>query len=566
MNPLRKKIMDRFGVAFSFSSFRITGWNAIKASEVVLIWHNSYRVDIGELSVRLRPLALLKRRNWPSSLAIIAHSVAIHTLGPAGEKTTKADPIDTKKSYSKKALHLYERFSRMIFGCPLDITLSNLTFAGKTPVSLHSFRLSGPQLSLTLGLGGQAVAFTGKIAHSEKEIHLTSSNGTSGGSFAAASIVLCFRETRTDVLGSHRVLLTARFDDLCINHRYISKEAYRSTNCSLTLFINLDAGKIEVGEGSSLSIDSLLIAFRVFYFQSAWPVVGSLWVIELDRAALEKLLPHFKNHLFCLGASARIKSTILFKINISDLQKQSVEISLRQDGFDFDSIDYSYIKEPFERIVHSPGFIPMDCLDPLFQKIIVLCEDPAFFRHAGVDGQFVGQAIVTNLQKRRIVRGASTITMQLSRNLFLSPEVSVMRKLEEVAIALMLEQIFRIPKEKILELYLNLIEFGPQVYGIKEACHFYFGKHPNELSLTEVIVLTYIIPRPIHFHEALVMRSQQLTVNLGRYLEDMLSKLLRNNLIQPPDRERAERKISFVNGLGAIDLTPEAHRAFPKNR
>jgi membrane peptidoglycan carboxypeptidase len=92
------------------------------------------------------------------------------------------------------------------------------------------------------------------------------------------------------------------------------------------------------------------------------------------------------------------------------------------------------------------------------------------------------------------VRGASTLTMQLAKNLYLGREKTLSRKLQEAAFTLLLEE--RLSKEDILELYLNVVEFGPNIYGIRNAAMHYFNSHPGELSLPQAMFLASILPNP----------------------------------------------------------------------
>jgi len=241
-----------------------------------------------------------------------------------------------------------------------------------------------------------------------------------------------------------------------------------------------------------------------------------------------------------------------------------------KEGFEADNVvfDLGYLKEPFNHTIYpekgeirqvafpaseSEGYIPLTCLHPLLPQLIVFSEDFHFYLHAGVDSYFIGRAIVSNIKKRKIVRGASTITMQLCKNLFLTEERSIIRKLEEMAISLIMEQIFDISKDRILELYMNVIEFAPMVYGIKEASYFYFDKHPNDLSITEALVMTYIIPRPIHFYDALMTRSQRLVINMGNYIDELIPRLINNRMTIA--FENIDKKIVFGKRFGVLELS-----------
>src|SRR5206468_9824668 len=107
--------------------------------------------------------------------------------------------------------------------------------------------------------------------------------------------------------------------------------------------------------------------------------------------------------------------------------------------------------------------------------LVIICEDPNFYEHKGIDDYAIQLAILHNFKLRKFSRGASTITMQLVRNLFLGHHKNISRKLEEFIIAWLLEKHASLKKERILEIYLNIIEFGYNVYGISEASLYYFG-------------------------------------------------------------------------------------------
>lgn len=156
---------------------------------------------------------------------------------------------------------------------------------------------------------------------------------------------------------------------------------------------------------------------------------------------------------------------------------------------------------------------------PLLLATILCTEDTTFFKHRGLDPVAIGYSIIQNIINRGFQRGASTITMQLVRNLFLNHEKTVYRKIEEVFITLLLEHFFHIPKMKILEHYLNIIEMGPDIYGLANASWFYFSKPVNDLTFTECLVLSYIIPRPKFFLDAFMQESEQLKRNLRTHIK-----------------------------------------------
>jgi membrane peptidoglycan carboxypeptidase len=139
-------------------------------------------------------------------------------------------------------------------------------------------------------------------------------------------------------------------------------------------------------------------------------------------------------------------------------------------------------------------------ISPYVVEAVLTTEDGKFMGHKGVTLPEIQRAIELNLEKRKLSHGASTITMQLAKNLFLARERTVSRKLEELFFTWYLESYFR--KEEILELYLNVIEFGPSIYGIADASHHYFGREPHELNLAESVFLVKLLPSPVARHDA----------------------------------------------------------------
>ena len=124
---------------------------------------------------------------------------------------------------------------------------------------------------------------------------------------------------------------------------------------------------------------------------------------------------------------------------------------------------------------------------PLLVKTLLLAEDSAFFSHRGLDLSELPKAIGAHWADGGTLRGASTITQQLAKNLFLSPERSLKRKLQELALAFLLES--TLGKDRILEIYLNVIEWGPGLYGLRPAARHYFGKEPRALTPKEMAFL-----------------------------------------------------------------------------
>jgi len=147
----------------------------------------------------------------------------------------------------------------------------------------------------------------------------------------------------------------------------------------------------------------------------------------------------------------------------------------------------------------NPNYTPMDQISPYLKKCVLTTEDPSFFSHHGFINEAFKQSIIKNIKTKKFTRGASTISMQLVKNVFLHRKKTLSRKLEEILLVYILENNRIVSKERMLEVYFNIIEWGPNVYGIGEASHFYFQKSPSELNFNECLFLARIIPSPKKF-------------------------------------------------------------------
>ena len=163
------------------------------------------------------------------------------------------------------------------------------------------------------------------------------------------------------------------------------------------------------------------------------------------------------------------------------------------------------------RLEWSP--VPLSRIAPDMQRAAVVAEDARFFEHDGVDWEAMRGAARKNLEKGALKVGGSTITQQLAKNLYLSPARTPWRKLRELAIASRLER--ALSKKRILELYLNVIEFGPRTFGVEAAARRYMGKSARELSREEAATLAAVIPSPriydpVHHADRVARRAQRI--------------------------------------------------------
>jgi membrane peptidoglycan carboxypeptidase len=157
-----------------------------------------------------------------------------------------------------------------------------------------------------------------------------------------------------------------------------------------------------------------------------------------------------------------------------------------------------------------------------------------FFWHKGFSESAFRASMISNLKSKRFARGGSTISMQLVKNVFLTRNKTVARKLEEVLIVWLIENNALCPKSRMYEVYLNIIEWGPMVYGANEASQFYFAKDASQLTLNESIFLASIVPKPKWFRSSFDANGN-LKPSLGGFYLNIASRLLNNGLITQED-------------------------------
>lgn len=158
-------------------------------------------------------------------------------------------------------------------------------------------------------------------------------------------------------------------------------------------------------------------------------------------------------------------------------------------------------------------WVPYSRISSWLKRATMAAEDVRFMQHGGIDWYAVTSAYEVNRQAGRIVTGGSSITQQLAKNLFLSPDRSYLRKAQEMILAMMIESMMT--KERILELYLNVIEWGDKVYGAEAAAHHYYQTSAAQLSNWQACLLAARIPRPRYFSDghtpvSLIERSEKI--------------------------------------------------------
>jgi hypothetical protein len=272
----------------------------------------------------------------------------------------------------------------------------------------------------------------------------------------------------------------------------------------------------------------------------------------------EGLFTHFKG----MEAIGSFEYRLDFVYNENKPQDLVFESTLLKDGlhivkygeanlnklngdFVYTPIEYGRPQRPILVGEANLNYTPLDQISPYLQKCVLTTEDPSFFYHRGFIDEAFRQSIIKNIRQRKFARGASTISMQLVKNVFLTREKTISRKLEEILLVYILENNRISSKERMLEVYFNIIEWGPNVYGIGEASQFYFQKRPSELTLNECLFLATIIPRPKGFMWRFG-KDGNLKEFADRQFTFLTNLMLRRELLMPEDTLTRSTPISIT--------------------
>ncbi|MEM9692520.1 MAG: biosynthetic peptidoglycan transglycosylase, partial [Myxococcota bacterium] len=237
-------------------------------------------------------------------------------------------------------------------------------------------------------------------------------------------------------------------------------------------------------------------------------------------------------------------------------------------------------RKPFDKLVYSPERVektmtfgpttpqwtPLGSISRFMVASVLTTEDGRFFRHSGFDQEAIVNSIEANLRAGRFVRGASTISMQLAKNLYLPRTKTISRKLEEAILTIYLEQ--TMTKEEMMEMYLNIIEYGPMVYGIGPAARHYFRKSAGRLSLGQAMYLASILPSPNvhHFGAGGAVNARymsrlhaymKVTHKIGRISDEELEEGLRETAVLGQPAPLVTRPLDESNPYEeAVDPAP----------
>ncbi|GAB1374222.1 biosynthetic peptidoglycan transglycosylase [Bacteroidales bacterium] len=307
----------------------------------------------------------------------------------------------------------------------------------------------------------------------------------------------------------------ASASSISLFHPDISPEEVVLKKGIINYNLNIGGNYAELDSSSVITINTLSFSpFIRAEKRENWILTASLIKEDLDANELFSSLPKglFLN-LENIETSGYLDYRFHLLIDFNNIDSLKLESGLNKRDFIIRKMGRADLRLMNSEFLHTvyekgepvrsftvgesnPGFTSLGRISPYLQMAVLQSEDGGFFYHNGFVPEGIRGAMAENLKKGRFARGGSSITMQLVKNVYLNRHKTLARKFEEILIVWLIENNRLVSKERMFEVYLNIIEWGPGIYGIREASLFWFNKEPHKLNINESIFLASIIPAP----------------------------------------------------------------------
>ena len=501
-----------------------TLFNIKKMKTSVSFWHLLFGdVQLGTLEIKDGFVQLVKNKNGKNFQAFLKND----------ENKTKFP--STKRDYADYAYRIISKALNLV---PTDMRVENLSFrvndnAIKTTINFEKLRLVNKELETSIKIETNNFTQRWKIIGfadpRNKKADIYFSNIDTGAIKVPYlderfNLKSSFNSIRLNIQnidksgGELHIDGVASIDNLMINHPKIANKDVIIKKAQFDYRFLLGSDFVSIDSASTIQFNK--IKFHPFAtYETESDTIYKLKV-TIPKMKAQDFIASLPDGLFTHFQGMEAEGNFEYKLDFafnknkpnqlvfdSNLKKENLKITKYGEAnlnkLNGEFIYRAIIKNVLQRPVligsANPNYTPLDQISPYLQKCVLTSEDPSFFTHRGFINEAFKQSILKNIRTKKFSRGASTISMQLIKNVFLTREKTVSRKLEEILLVYLLENNRIASKERMLEVYFNIIEWGPNVYGIGEASQFYFQKRPSDLSLKECLFLATIIPKPRKF-------------------------------------------------------------------
>lgn len=371
-----------------------------------------------------------------------------------------------------------------------------------------------------------------------------------------------------------RLKLKSQINGLILENKRVSSKEVGLEKISLNLHVKF--GNDFVCIDSTTSVEFNQIQFNPFIKYDR--TENKILIIKVLKPVFDAqdLFSSLPRGLFYNLQGIKVKGGLSFRFYLQvDLNNpDSIEFDaiLKRHDFSvtqFGNTDFRMLNNAFEHVVYenddtaaiivtdvsNPQFVSLGEISPYLWHSIITSEDGQYFTHKGFIPDEIKNAIVANIKNKKFARGASTISMQLVKNVFLNHNKTITRKLEEALITWLIESQNWCSKDRMLEIYLNIIEMGPGVYGVKQGAQYYFNKDVSDITLSEALFISSIVPRPKKF-KYLFGPDLKLKPVLAGYFRFVSGKMLERGYITQTDYDSLKPEVCLTGPARYLLTTP----------
>ena len=535
-----------------------TLFNIQKMETSVGLWHLLIgEIQLGTLEIKNGYVQLVKNKKGRNFDAFL-------------KRNDEEQAISEKRNYAK---FTYRIISKVLNLVPTDMQIENLSFrlddmGKKTKINFQQLRLVDKKLETSIQV--ETKAFTQRIRINgiadprNKTANIRFFNLDSGAikvpylderfglktSFDSIHLNI----QNIDKSGSELHLDGfASIANLIINHKKIASKDVVIKNARFDYRFLLGSDFVSIDSSSTAEFNK--VKFKPYLaYETEEDTIYKLKVV-IPKMKAQDFIVSLPDGLFTHFQGMKAQGNFEYNLNFmfnknkpkqlvfdSKLKKENLRITKYGEAnlnklngeFIYRAIINNVLQRPVLVGAENPNYTPLDQISPYLQKCVLTSEDPSFFSHRGFINEAFKQSILKNIRTKKFSRGASTISMQLIKNVFLTREKTLSRKLEEILLVYILENNRIASKERMLEVYFNIIEWGPNVYGIGEAAQFYFQKSPADLTLKDCLFLATIVPKPKKFMWQFDNEGElkSFAVKQQKFLSNLM---LRRGLLTPED-------------------------------
>jgi len=545
---IQTKLANEYRIDLKVGSAYFSGLTTVTFQEVTVIPHGRDQLaGIGAFSVSIKLLPLLtgdvrfgRVRGHHAKIQLIKKdSISNYDFLFRGIDTLRTDmPADDKQFDEQEAtINLAQAANRMLnsvlYKIPEDMDLRDFAITYRDDsteqhIKVPQADIDNGNLTASVFLNDNEAVWqvAGKLNPNKRQLYI---KAHANGQRIALPLLeqkfglkLSFDtiETRLrEVYWTNNELLHIKGEwavkNLHINHWRIAQEDIALPHAHIDAEVIVGDSHVELSNASTVTVENLEVhPFIRYTTQPQKTYAFGLSTPEMDAQDLFNAFPKgLFESLDGIRVSGRIKYQLDAFLDTANPDSVRFESHMEQHDFRVNSwgnanipkINTTFTYTPYEDeqpvrdIVvgpENPNFVPLSKISPHLKNAILTTEDPSFFSHEGFVEEAIRSSIAINFKEKAFKRGGSTISMQLVKNVFLNRNKTIVRKLEEILIVWLMESTDAVSKDRMYEVYLNIIEWGRNVYGVSEAARFYFGKHPSQLTLGESIYLASIVPRP----------------------------------------------------------------------